>query len=27
MKIDDVSLTLFRWDGIPVTRYGGHAST
>lgn len=24
MKIDDVSLTLFRWDGIPATRYGGH---
>jgi L-alanine-DL-glutamate epimerase-like enolase superfamily enzyme len=24
MKIDDVTLTLFRWDGIPATRYGGH---
>ncbi len=27
MKIDDVSLTMFRWDDIPATRYGGHAST
>jgi L-alanine-DL-glutamate epimerase-like enolase superfamily enzyme len=25
MKIDDVSLTLFTWDGIPATRY--HAAT
>ena len=24
MKIDDVSLTLFRWDDIPFTRYGSH---
>src|SRR5439155_25493300 len=21
MKIDDVSLTIFTWDGIPATRY------
>ena len=21
MKIDDVSLTIFAWDGIPATRY------
>jgi len=24
MKIDDVSLTLFEWSGIPTTRYGHH---
>jgi len=24
MKIDDITLTLFEWDGIPATRYGQH---
>ena len=24
MRIDDVSLTLFAWDGIPATSYGRH---
>ncbi len=24
MKIDDVTLTLFAWDDIPATIYGGH---
>lgn len=24
MKIDDVTLTLFAWDGIPATQYGQH---
>ena len=24
MKIDDVTLTLFAWDDIPSTKYGGH---
>jgi hypothetical protein len=24
MKITDVSVTLFAWDDIPSTRYGGH---
>jgi L-alanine-DL-glutamate epimerase-like enolase superfamily enzyme len=24
MKIDDLSLTLFEWPGIPATRYGHH---
>ena len=24
MKIDDVTLTLFEWAGIPATRYGRH---
>ena len=24
MKITDVSVTLFRWGGIPPTQYGGH---
>ena len=24
MKIDDVTLTLFAWDGIPTTQYGRH---
>jgi L-alanine-DL-glutamate epimerase-like enolase superfamily enzyme len=24
MKITDVTLTLFAWDDIPVTSYGGH---
>jgi L-alanine-DL-glutamate epimerase-like enolase superfamily enzyme len=27
MKITDVTLTLFAWDGIPATRYGGHTGT
>ncbi|MBL28763.1 MAG: mandelate racemase [Rhodospirillaceae bacterium] len=25
MKIDDVTLTLFRWEGIPATRYNEHS--
>ena len=25
MKITDVSLTLFAWDGIPPTQYGLHS--
>jgi len=24
MKIDDITLTLFAWDGIPATQYGQH---
>ena len=24
MKIDDLTLSLFRWEGIPPTRYGSH---
>ncbi len=24
MKIDDLSLTLFEWPGIPSTKYGHH---
>lgn len=24
MKIDDIALTLFAWDGIPATQYGQH---
>ncbi len=24
MKIDDVTLTIFAWDDIPSTKYGGH---
>ena len=24
MKIDDITLTLFAWDGIPETQYGQH---
>lgn len=24
MKIDDVTLTIFRWDDIPATTYGAH---
>ena len=24
MKIDDVTLTLFEWTGIPSTKYGRH---
>lgn len=27
MRIDDVTLTLFRWEGIPATRYGAHTGT
>ncbi|MEQ8397535.1 enolase C-terminal domain-like protein [Thalassobaculum sp.] len=27
MKIDDLTITLFAWDGIPATRYGGHTGT
>jgi L-alanine-DL-glutamate epimerase-like enolase superfamily enzyme len=27
MKIADVSLTLFAWDGIPATSYGKHTGT
>ena len=26
MKIDDVTLTLFAWDDIPATKYGGHTA-
>ena len=26
MKIDDVSLTIFAWDNIPATTYGGHSA-
>ena len=24
MKIDDITLTLFAWEGIPATQYGQH---
>jgi len=27
MKITDVHLTLFAWDGIPATQYGRHTGT
>lgn len=27
MKITDVTLTLFAWNTIPATRYGGHSGT
>src|SRR5258705_9924739 len=27
MKISDVTLTLFSWEGIPATQYGRHTGT